>query len=160
MNPIKIVVATLVLVGGFQGASLTSAAAAATTPKTEVKPYPLSTCLITGEKLGGMGKPYVMTAQDREIKFCCPGCLKDYEKDPTAYLKKLEAAEKQAAQKNPYPLTTCLVLGEKLGSMGEGYTFVYNDKEIKLCCAGCLSTFKKDPAKYLKKLEQARKTTK
>jgi YHS domain-containing protein len=157
MKPIKLMVVLLLAVCGFRGTSLTSSAAV----KTEPKPYPLSTCLITGEKLGGsMGKPVVITAEDREIKFCCKGCLQQYQKNPADYMKKLEAAEQQAARKNPYPLDTCLVLGEKLGSMGEGYTFVYEDKEIKLCCSGCLNTFKKDTAKYLKKLELAKKTSK
>lgn len=155
MKMINVAVTMAVVLVGFHSVSYGSAAAAA---KTEVKPYPLSTCLITGAKLGSMGKPYVITAPGREIKFCCQGCVPEYEKNPADFLKKLETAEKQAAKKNPYPLTTCLVREEKLGSMGEAYTFVYEDKEIKLCCSGCLSAFKKDPAKYLKKLELARKT--
>ena len=54
----------------------------------------------------------------------------------------------------PYPLDTCIVSGEKLGGMGKEVTFVHNGQEIKLCCKHCRKTFDKDPAKYLKKLEQ------
>ena len=54
----------------------------------------------------------------------------------------------------PYPLDTCIVSGEKLGGMGTAVTFVHNGQEIKLCCKHCRKTFDKDPAKYLKKLEQ------
>ena len=57
----------------------------------------------------------------------------------------------------PYPLTTCVVSGEKLGGMGEAYVFTHKGQEIKLCCKGCLKTFNKDPEKFLKKIEEAPK---
>ena len=62
------------------------------------------------------------------------------------------AAKKEKLK--PYPLKTCLVSDEKLGEMGDAYVFDYKGQEIKLCCKGCLKDFKKDPAKYLKKLEK------
>jgi hypothetical protein len=55
----------------------------------------------------------------------------------------------------PYPLDTCVVDGMKLGSMGDPYVFVYEGQEIKLCCASCQPVFLKDPAKYLKKIQDA-----
>ncbi|MBU6402394.1 MAG: hypothetical protein KGS61_18910 [Verrucomicrobia bacterium] len=62
----------------------------------KLKPYPLKTCVVSGEKLGGdMGDPYVFSYQGREIKLCCKDCLKKFNKDPKAYLKKIEAAEKK-----------------------------------------------------------------
>jgi YHS domain-containing protein len=63
----------------------------------------------------------------------------------------------EASKPKPYPLTTCLVTGEKLGSMGDAYVFVHEGQEIKLCCKGCLKDFKKEPAKYLKKIAEANK---
>ena len=68
----------------------------------------------------------------------------------------LNAAEKKKPAK-PYTLTTCLVSDEKLGGMGDAYVFTYKDREIKLCCKGCMKAFDKDPAKYIKKLEEAEK---
>ena len=65
------------------------------------KPYPLETCVVTGEKLGGMGKPYVFTHEGREIKLCCKGCLKAFNKEPGKYVKQLEEAEKKAQQSSP-----------------------------------------------------------
>ena len=56
-----------------------------------------------------------------------------------------------------YPLTTCIVSGEKLGEMGEPYVFTYNGTEIQLCCDRCKAKFEKDPAKYLAKLPTAPK---
>ena len=35
----------------------------------------------------------------REIKVCCEGCVKDFQKDPEKYLKLIEAAEKKLAEK-------------------------------------------------------------
>ena len=57
------------------------------------KPYPLKTCVVSGEKLGEMGKPVVYEYKGREIKFCCKDCIKDFKKDPDKYVKKLEEAE-------------------------------------------------------------------
>jgi hypothetical protein len=67
------------------------------------------------------------------------------------------AAEKQNAKPKPYPLDTCLVSGEKLGGMGEPFVFVHEGQEIKLCCKGCQKDFKKEPAKFMKKLETEQK---
>jgi YHS domain-containing protein len=62
----------------------------------EPKPYPLKTCVVSGEKLGEMGSPHVFTYQGREIKLCCKGCVKDFNKEPAKYIKKLDEAEKTA----------------------------------------------------------------
>jgi YHS domain-containing protein len=47
------------------------------------------------------------------------------------------------------------VSGEKLGEMGKPMVFVYQGQEVKLCCSGCKKDFDKDPAKYLKKIQDA-----
>lgn len=60
------------------------------------KPYPLTTCVVTDEKLGGHGDPYVFMHEGREIKMCCKSCLKDFKKDTAKYIKKLDEAEKKA----------------------------------------------------------------
>lgn len=70
------------------------------------------------------------------------------------------ADEKKVEKAKPYPLKTCVVSDEKLGEMGEPYVFTHEGKEIKLCCKSCLKDFKKDPAKYLKKIDAADKTNK
>lgn len=59
------------------------------------KHYPLTTCVVSGEKLGEMGAPYVHKHNGREVRFCCKGCLKDFNKDPNKYLKALTNAEKK-----------------------------------------------------------------
>lgn len=63
--------------------------------KTSAKAYPLKTCIVSDEKLDGdMGKPYVFVHEGQEIKLCCKGCLKDFNKEPAKYIKKLAEAQK------------------------------------------------------------------
>jgi YHS domain-containing protein len=57
------------------------------------------------------------------------------------------------AEATPYPIETCLVSDEKLGSMGKPYEFVYEGQQVKFCCKSCLPDFEKDPAKFLAKLK-------
>jgi YHS domain-containing protein len=52
----------------------------------------------------------------------------------------------------PYPLKTCIVTGNELGSMGDPITEVYQGQQVKFCCKACIAKFHKDPAKYLAKL--------
>lgn len=54
----------------------------------------------------------------------------------------------------PYPLDVCIVSGEELGGMGEPVVIVHEGQEIKFCCDKCEPKFRKDPDKYLSKLEQ------
>lgn len=57
----------------------------------------------------------------------------------------------------PYPLTTCVVSDEKLGEMGDPVILNYEGREIRLCCEGCVEKFKKNPATYIKKIDEAAK---
>lgn len=70
-------------------------------------------------------------------------------------LSPFSGAAADAKKAKPYTLKTCAVSDEKLGGMGDPYTFVHDGREVKLCCKGCLKDFKKDPAKYLKKVDEA-----
>jgi len=66
-----------------------------------------------------------------------------------------EADPAEAAQGDVYPLGTCLVSGEKLGSMGAPEIFEHGGREIRLCCAGCKDAFEANADKYLKQLDEA-----
>lgn len=61
----------------------------------KAKPYPLKKCVVTDEDLGSMGDAYVFTHKGREVKLCCKCCLKDFNKSPDKFVKKMEAAEKK-----------------------------------------------------------------
>jgi YHS domain-containing protein len=60
-----------------------------------VKPDLLKTCPVSGDKLGEMGAPFVFTNKLQEVKLCCSGCKKDFDKDPEKYLKLIRAADKK-----------------------------------------------------------------
>ena len=82
-----------VLLAAFCAAPLAGLAA---DKKPKLKPYTLKVCIVTGEKLGEMGDPFVYEYEGREIKLCCKGCVKDFKKDPAKYIKKIEEAEAKA----------------------------------------------------------------
>lgn len=68
------------------------------------------------------------------------------------------ASAKTGAKLKPYTLKTCLVSGEILGEGGMTPVTLTNENQIiKFCCSSCVGTFKKDPAKYMKKLAEAEK---
>ena len=52
----------------------------------------------------------------------------------------------------PYPLNTCIVTDNKLGSMGAVVTKTYKNQEVKFCCKACVKKFDANPEKYLKKI--------
>ena len=57
-----------------------------------VKPYPLKTCIVSGEKLGEMGDPVVFVHDGQEIKLCCKNCKPKFDAEPAKYLSKLNEA--------------------------------------------------------------------
>ena len=54
-----------------------------------------------------------------------------------------------------YPIKTCIVSDEALGSMGKPIVLMHEGTTVKFCCKGCIDDFKKDPAKYMAKLNAA-----
>ncbi len=82
---------TVVLLTGLAAGTLSLRAA----DKEKPKPYPLDKCVVSDEKLGEHGKPYVFTHEGQEIKMCCKDCLKDFKKEPAKYMKKIEEAQKK-----------------------------------------------------------------
>jgi len=132
--------------------------AAATIPGAVAAPagglYTLDTCPVSGQKLGSMGEPVVKNYDGREVRFCCKACVGKFESDPAAWLVKVDAAivAQQAAH---YPLDTCAVSGEKLGSMGEPIDRVVGNRLVRLCCKGCDKGLEKDPAAALARLDAA-----
>ncbi len=53
-----------------------------------------------------------------------------------------------------YPLKTCIVTDNELGSMGSPITKVHEGQTVKFCCKPCVKEFGADPAKFLPKLEK------
>lgn len=65
------------------------AMAAEMAPAPTVKPYPLKTCIISGDDLGSMGEAVTVVRDGQEFKLCCKGCLKKLDRDLPGALAKL-----------------------------------------------------------------------
>src|SRR6476660_1972366 len=88
----------------MMGAALLALAiitATAEDKKTPPIPDKLTTCPVSGDKLGGdMGKPFVFEYKGREVKLCCKDCKADFDKDPAKYMKKIVEADKAKDKKD------------------------------------------------------------
>lgn len=119
-------------------------------------PFPLTTCPVSGEELGGaMGEPVVKDYDGREVRFCCGACVADFEAAPAGFWEKID--EQIVEQQIPfYPLTTCLVTGDPLADDGEDVVnFVYQNRLVRFCCSDCIAEYQKDPETMLERLDGA-----
>ena len=117
-------------------------------------PYYLTTCPVTGQALGSMGKPVVYNHEGREIRFCCSGCVGQFKKEPQKFVNKINQA--MIKDQSPhYPLETCLVTKQKLTAMGKPVDYMYKNRLVRFCCSNCVSQFKKDPEPYMSQLNKA-----
>jgi YHS domain-containing protein len=117
--------------------------------------YAVSTCPVSGKEIpkdGGVDK----VIGNRLVRFCCENCPAKYEADPAKYEAKLNS-DIINAQKASYPLTTCVVSGEKLGEMGEPRDVVVENRLVRLCCGGCEKKLRANPSMYLSKIDEAAK---
>jgi hypothetical protein len=117
--------------------------------------YPLERCPISGEKLADHGGGVDCVIGTRLVRLCCKDCVAGLKAAPGPALDKLDRAY-IAAQKESYPLDTCPVSGEKLGSMGDAVDYLYGTRLVRLCCGSCKKTVDKDPAKVFAKIDAAR----
>lgn len=114
--------------------------------------YPMTTCPISGEKLGEMGEPISKVVGNQLVQLCCAGCEAKLAADPAAAVAKLDAAT-VAKQKDAYPFDTCVVSGEKLGEHGDPIDVVAGGRLVRLCCASCQAKLDANPSKFLQMIE-------
>ncbi|MDF1800112.1 MAG: hypothetical protein P1V81_13115 [Planctomycetota bacterium] len=117
--------------------------------------YPLRTCMVSGEELGEMGDSIDRLHKNRLVRLCCKMCITKFEKDPDSYIAELDKAVLEAQSKD-YPLTTCPVSKEELGSMGRPLDRVVGGRLIRLCCKGCIKKLAADPARFVATVDAAR----
>ncbi len=121
--------------------------------------YPLKNCVVNpGDPLDIEGAHDVSVRYvyyNRLVRFCCDGCTGKFEKNPEKFLAVLDEAVIEEQTKN-YPLTTCVISGEKLGTMGDPIDRVYANRLVRFCCAPCVTEFESDPAKYFRQIDVAR----
>lgn len=53
------------------------------------KPYPIQTCLVTGDGLDDMDERVTTVHEGQTFEFCCKPCLKKFNKNPGKYVKAL-----------------------------------------------------------------------
>ena len=61
----------------------------AATAADPVKPYPLDTCVVSGDAIDKSVPPVIYKGW--EVRFCCKGCIKKFNASPDKYVAKLEA---------------------------------------------------------------------
>ena len=61
----------------------------AASTSAKAKPYPLDVCIVSGEGLDSMGGAITKTYKGQEVKFCCKGCVTDFDANPEKFLAKL-----------------------------------------------------------------------
>jgi YHS domain-containing protein len=113
-------------------------------------PYTLPDCPVGGP-LGSMGDPVVKVYDNREVRFCCAGCIEEFEGNEAKYWGQID--EKIVEQQlMHYPIDTCIVTGEKLGANAVNH--VHNNRLVRLASADAVAAFKTDPKKYLDALDK------
>jgi YHS domain-containing protein len=117
----------------------------------------LSLALAVSAGLLTAGMALAADAHDHDMKMCdqCGSgqLVRVTDKTDAAWLAKARAE---------YLVAVCVVSGEKLegGDMGKAQEFIYKqegkpDRLVRFCCPGCQKDFNKEPAKYLKKIDDA-----
>ena len=111
--------------------------------KKELKPQ--TVCPVMGGKID---KAQYLDHESKRIYICCAGCMGALKKDPAKYIAKMaENGEKPADLQ-----TVCPVMG---GKIDKDQYLDHKGKRIYICCGGCMGALKKDPDKYIAKMEKA-----
>jgi len=141
---------TIVMTGVMCGGLMLATGRAAETAKAEAdvaaEVKVQTTCPVMGGKIK---QDLYVDVEGKRIYVCCKGCIAPIKKDPAKYIKKLED-DGVTVESVVKAQTTCPVMGGKIKQ--DLYVDV-EGKRIYVCCKGCIAPIKKDPAKYIKKLE-------
>ena len=105
------------------------------------------TCPVTGDPVD---KSVYTDYQGKRIYFCCASCKTSFAKEPEKYLKKISDRGEKPALLAFVPQKTCPVMG---GAINRSIYADYRGERVYFCCGACPPQFKKNPVKYLDKLE-------
>lgn len=139
-------------------------------PSNHIK-FPIMKTSILVLAFASFSSGIVASAQTATVAGCCPtgACCKVSKSCCLTPLAAKSADAPSSADaaliaqaRAAYPLKTCLVSDEALGSMGEALGYVHRaagqpDRVVFFCCGGCTDDFKAEPAKFLAKLDAAKK---
>jgi hypothetical protein len=151
------VLATLAFAGiafaGFGSAATVDEEAYAVV-KAQAPAYPVRTCIVDGTRFSAEMQPVPYVKFGRLLYLCSSEeCKKKVEADPEPFFAKVKDAV-IAVQKPIYPLTTCIVSGEELGSMGEPIDAVHGTRLVRLCCKGCKKGLAAKPDEFIAKIDE------
>ncbi len=106
----------------------------------------------------------------KTIGLCCPSCGNEFSAWDEAQKDEFVAlaiAHREPGQERhgiqheqvvawtaPYTLDTCIVSGGTLGSMGDPIVKMYDGREVRFCCSGCIEKFEADKIGYFKKIDE------
>ena len=114
-----------------------------TTFAQEKGPKEQTLCPVMGNPIN---KESYVDYQGQRIYFCCGGCDKTFLENPDKYFK--EFAKNNIVLENVQ--TTCPTCGHDLSKKETHVDHM--GRRVYLCSDGCAVEFKKDPKKYLEKL--------
>jgi YHS domain-containing protein len=72
---------SLFLAAGAMAADSAKTATTSTTTTVATN----TVCPVSGDKVGSMGKPYIVEYKGQKIALCCKDCTKDFKKHPAKY---------------------------------------------------------------------------
>lgn len=133
-------------------------------------------CPVTGEELGSMGPVIPVAAGGRTIYVCCEACVNAVRRDPQKYIQRVNrelgtsrpgsipserTGRGSLADDRAFPRAQrlCPVTGEELGSMGRPIPVTVLGRTIYVCCEACVAPVRRDPEKYLRRVENERSIT-
>lgn len=122
--------------------------------RDQLRYYPTQTCVVSGEPLVDQGEDIATNVVygNRLVRLCCKMCEREFKADPTTFVSKLDHATAEA-QRADYPLTTCIVSGGALGSMGDPTEMVIAGRLMRFCCASCEPKAKSNPTKFIAEID-------
>ena len=111
---------------------------------------------------GGKVDPEVtLVHEGKTIGFCCAGCDEEFKKNPAkfmAVLAKEEAKDDKKDAKDSKDKKKEAELNKKCPVTGDdadkSLTTEYKGRKVAFCCEDCVKDFKKDPKKYIAKLDK------
>lgn len=75
---------TLALMGGFLALALVACSDQKSAPEASTGGAQ-KVCPVSGEELGSMGDPVVVSHEGKEIKLCCASCVDEFNADPAKF---------------------------------------------------------------------------
>ena len=136
------------------GGEKDKAAAGASAKEFRGDPYLLDVDPVTGEPLGDVAKQVRIQHEGRDLRFAKKENADAFAKEPAKYLAAID--QKMVAAQTPlYPLDTCVVSGEKLGSMGAPVDVVYKNRLVRFCCKQCIKKLDAEGGSIVAKIDEA-----